>query len=549
MATNATKYAQSYLVSHQQRYANFREEAYKELISQYGNEVEYRKLLIEREKALLSALERLQRETGRQTGDSDIDLNKMRLELQAISSQIGAQESGAQRRITILKEQSNKLAVPDAAQRKLQERGDVLATQGGLTGNSSALKQLMLQSVSDVASSVSAGSTNAAGTAQALLKQLTSSKEWNRLNAQEAAEVTNSINLAFGLDAVNIGGVSGTSLLTVPQDILLQRETDAILQSEGAAFGVGKLQNFINRLSGAKTEAEAKAAFDQIYADPQIREIFVKIERGDDPNDINKFSEEERRLYNGLKNVAEKATLPRDIEKYFDPQWIEKRSQVLEQYDELTGVQKELKERGKQPLELPSEEAVRERAREKYSPEAAIRLRKEFERDSYAGDNVKLSHYDAIQRANSFPIKEDDAAYKAAQQLIETQKIGNASMTDRRQGTIDAAVAYAGDDKNARDKFLTAYHQIQLGERKNKFEPVAEPPRMQAELPVAPPPTLGGFKTDEEGFATTSRGEKMFVPPPFREGAGALPEGGKVAELGKRLSSLPSMADLFKQTF
>lgn len=551
MPTNAVKYSQTYLASHQERYAKFREEAYAELVAQYKDELGYRKLLIEREKALLGALERLQRETGRQTGDSDVDLNKLRLELSAIAEQNSSLESAASRRITIKKEQSDKLAVPDAAQRKISERNEIMATQGGLIASPDAAMQMVMQTIDDVAGTVQGGTTNAAGTAQQVLKSLKTSGVYQKLDSARRAEVKDYITRGFGLDAVNIGDVSGEQLLDVPQDVLIENETKRFLQSEGSAYGVGKLNEFINRLRGAKTDAEVKAALDPLVKDPNFQSAIVKIEQGKDPNDPEALSPAERQAYDAAKIVSQQLTLPRDFEKYFDPQWIEKRQQILEQYGVLTGVQEEIKLRAeKGEPELPSEEEVRKRAAEKYRPEAAERLREQFERDIYAGDDLKLRHYDAIQAAKGAPIKTDDPAYKAAKLFTDEQAMNTMSKADLRKFVADRAALYGEKDRNERDKFMIAYHQIQLqkeGDMKGPSDVLPEKPTTQREVPPAPGSVFPGYKTDAEGMAQTQRGETMFVPRPFREGAGKLP--GLEEKIGKQIGSLPSMSDLFKQSF
>lgn len=550
MPTNAAKYAQTYLASHQERYAKFREEAYVELMLKYKDDLAYRKLLADREQALLGALERLQRETARQSGDSDVDLNKLRLELSAISEQNSSLESGAQRRIAIKKEQSDKLAVPDAAQRKISERNEIMATQGGLIASPDAAMQMVMQTIDDVAGTVQGGTTNAAGTAQQVLKSLKSSGVYQKLDSARRSEVNDYITRGFGLDAVNIGGVAGAQLLDVPQDELINRETERFLQSEGTAYGVGKLNEFIERLRGAKTDAEVKAALEPLVKDPNFQSAIVKIEQGKDPNDSEALSPVERQTYEAAKIVSQQLTLPRDFEKYFDPQWIEKRQQVLEQYDELRGVQTQLRDAEKQKTELPSEEAVRKRAAEKYRPEAAERLREQFERDIYAGDDLKLRHYDAIQAAKGTPIKTDEPAYKAAKLLSDEQAMHTMSKADLRKFVADRAALYGEKDRNERDKFMIAYHQIQLeraGNMKGPSDILPERPVTQAEVPMTPSSVFPGFKTDAEGMTTTRRDEPMFVPRPFREGAGKLP--GLEEKIGKQIGSLPSMSDLFKQSF
>ena len=539
MPTNAVKYSQTYLASHQERYAKMREEAYAELIAQYNDELGYRKLLIEREKALLAALERLQRETGRQTGDSDVDLNKLRLELAAITEQNNSLESAAQRRIAIKKEQSDKLAVPDAAQRKISERNEIMATQGGLIASPDAAMQMVMQTIDDVAGTVQGGTTNAAGTAQQVLKSLEASGVYKKLDGARKAEVKDYIRLGFGLDTVNIGGVAGAQLLEEPQDVLIEKETEKFLKSEGGAYGVGKLGDFIDRLKGAKTDKEVKDALEKIVGAPAFQSAIVKIEQGKDPNDPEALSPTEREAYEAAKIVSQQLTLPRDFEKYFDPQWIEKRQQILEQYGVLTGVQEEIKRRSdKGEPELPSEEAVRKRAAEKYRPEAAERLREQFERDSYAGDDLKLRHYDAIQAARSAPIKSDDAAYKAAASLLSNEQAMNTmKKADLRTFVADAAAKYGGENRNERDKFMIAYHQIQLkkeGDMKGPSDVLPEKP--DAPLPRREPmkgPLVGGPPLPS----------MIYEPPP----PGTPP---KLEEkIGKQIGSLPSMSDLFKQSF
>jgi len=165
----------------------------------------------------------------------------------------------------------------------------------------------------------------------------------------------------------------------------------------------------------------------------------------------------------------------------------------------LAGVQEQLAETPF-PKFPPSEADVRKRAAEKYGFEAPKFMKAQFERDMLGDDTDKLLHYDAIQAAKEGRIGKDDDVYRQA--LVATQQ--------------------AGEDTSLRDKYLIAYHQIQLEKKQARTAPskeLPEPPRIDVDMEPTKDsfPKTGGIKTDAEGYFTTKGGERVYVPPLFRE--------------------------------
>jgi hypothetical protein len=76
MASNGLQYFTTYLQSHEERYAKFRDEAYQELVLQKQMEDEYRKALREREKVLQDAINKARK--GGAEGIDKLELHKRR---------------------------------------------------------------------------------------------------------------------------------------------------------------------------------------------------------------------------------------------------------------------------------------------------------------------------------------------------------------------------------------------------------------------------------------------------------------------------------------
>jgi hypothetical protein len=432
MASNGLQYFTTYLQSHEERYAKFRDEAYQELVLQKQMEDEYRKALREREKVLQDAINKARK--GEEEGINKLELIKEERALnQAI---IASQNEGRDSRLKIREGLQDQLTVPQAAQTKLADAANTLATSGGLIVDPAGVKSLIEGQVNDVAASIKGGTRSAASTAQQLWKQLQTDKSWARLSAADIDALEQSITAKFGLDTVNIGGVSGDALLDTPQDVLLQKEEDALLAQEGGAYGVSALRRLLAELEALKKEG-SQAAIDAKQA---------------------------------------------EIDAALGPEKAE-----------LDKIRREL---SKEPVPFqPAEADVRKRAAEKYGFEAPAFMKQQFARDVLGTDKNKLLHYDAIQAAKSSPISKESDTYKQALMLSQNRKMLGETKAQQRQNIIDMAVKFAGDDIDLRDEFLIAYHQILMNEDRAKYEPsevLPEPERMADIEDVLSPRGLTG---------------------------------------------------------
>lgn len=415
MASNGLQYFTTYLQSHEERYAKFRDEAYQELILQKKMDAEYREALREREKVLQDAINKARK--GEEEGINKLELIKEGRALnQAI---ISSQNEGRDSRLKIREGLLGQLEVPQAAKTKLAESANTLATSGGLIVDPAGVKSLIEGQVTEVASSIKGGTRSAASAAQQLWKQLKTDKTWNRLSAADKDALEQSITAQFGLDAVNIGGVSGDALLDTPQDILLKKEEDALLAQEGGAYGVSALRQLLAELEALKKEGSPEAiAAKQAEIDAAL--------------------------------APEKAEL-----------------------DKIRG------ELSKPPVPFePAEADVRKRAAEKYGFESPGFMKEQFARDILGTDKEKLLHYDAIQAAKQGKIKLNPSAVTAAQLFINNYVPLDVSKAERRQAAIDMAVKFSDGDKKKRDEFLIAFHKIQMegsDERTGPSEILPEP--------------------------------------------------------------------------
>jgi hypothetical protein len=190
MASNGLQYFTTYLQSHEERYAKFRDEAYQELVLQKQMEDEYRKALREREKVLQDAINKARK--GEEEGINKLELIKEERALnQAI---IASQNEGRDSRLKIREGLQDQLTVPQAAQTKLADAANTLATSGGLIVDPAGVKSLIEGQVNDVAASVKGGTRSAASTAQQLWKQLQTDKSWARLSAADIDALEQSIH-------------------------------------------------------------------------------------------------------------------------------------------------------------------------------------------------------------------------------------------------------------------------------------------------------------------------------------------------------------------
>jgi hypothetical protein len=465
MASNGLKYFTTYLQSHEERYAKFRQEAYDELVLQKKMDEEYRAALREREKVLQDAVNKLRK--GGTEGIDALDIIKERRA--NTQAQTSSQNEARAQRLKIRESLDGELTVPQAAQTKLGEASNALATAGGLIANPQGLQAFIEGQIINVSSAVKGGTRSAASTAQQLWKGLQTDKNWSRLSAADIDAIEQSITEKFGLDAVNIGGVSGDALLDTPQDVLLQKEVDLLLEQEGGAYGIKDLRAL-------------QAELDKLY------------EENADQAAIN------------AKQAQIEAALAPEKEA-------------------LADIREKL---SKPPVPFqPSEADVRQRAAEKYGFEAPKFMKEQFARDVLGNDKDKLLHYDAIQVAKSSSIDKESNAYKQALTLSENKQILGESKAEQRKKIINMATDYAkgqGDPIAARDEFLIAYHQIQMDEQRAKYEPsklLPEPLPKTMDVDMEPTknsfPKTAGIKTDADGYFTTKGGMRVYVAPPFRE--------------------------------
>lgn len=506
MASNGLQYFTTYLQSHEERYAKFRDEAYKELVLQKEMEDEYRKALREREKVLQDAVNK-----AREGGAKGIDALEIIKERRAnVQAQTSSQNDARNQRLSMRENLQGQLDVPQAAQTKLADASNTLATSGGLIMDPAGVRALMEGQVTDISASIKGGTRSAASTAQQLWKQLKTDKSWNRLAAADKDALEQSITTQFGLDTVNIGGISGDALLDTPQDVLLKKELDLLLAQEGGAFGIKDLRALQAELDKLLKDA----------ADPAL--------------------------------IAAKQA---EIDAALAPE-----------REALADVRAELAEKPSVAFP-PSEADVRKRAAEKFGFEAPAFMKQQFARDMLGTDKDKLLHYDAIQAAKTLPADKESDSYKQALMLSQNKGLLGESKAEQRSNILTKAFDFASgqdDVAEARDKFLIAYHQIQLEEQRGKYEPstvLPEPVRAAEPASAARLPdymrkgATEGFKTDEQGFITPRAEGKdpLFVPKFLREPDPlsmfiskdrSLP--GKTGEASKRLQQNLTIEDLFK---
>lgn len=460
MASNGLQYFTTYLQSHEERYAKFRQEAYDELVLQKKMDEEYRAALREREKVLQDAVNKLRK--GGAEGIDALDIIKERRA--NIQAQTSSKNEARSQRLKMRENLQGQLIVPQAAQTKLAEASNTLATSGGLIMNAAGVRALIEGQVNDVSASVRGGTRSAASTAQQLWKQLQTDKSWSRLSAADIDALEEGITAKFGLDTVNIGGVSGDALLDTPQDVLLNKELDLLLEQEGGAFGIKDLRAL---------QAELDTLLAQ-NADPALI-------------------------------AAKKA----QIEAALAPE----REALVDIRDELS----------KPPVPFqPSEADVRQRAAEKYGFEAPKFMKEQFARDVLGTDKDKLLHYDAIQAAKASPIDKESDVYKQALVLAQNKQLLGESKAEQRKNIILKAAQYAGDNTEMRDEYLIAYHQSQMDEQRAKYGPsklLPEPTKQTTDVDMEP--TKSRFGVNYRGLPFR---QKLDAPPELAEDESLSPK-------------------------
>lgn len=423
-ATNALKYQQGYIQSNTERYAKFRDEAYKELMDEYLSQTDHRKLLQAREAELLDAIAK-EKELGLKGGKSGEYLELLTLKGKLSADLAGQGEDAARRRIQIQQGKQGEFNVPTATANKISDFNTYLQSNAHLLTTPQATEAAILKGIDEVAQTWTAGQRSALGAGQQLYNVIASSSVFNNLSPAQRAAVVSRVADRAGLATLNVEGISGADLLSAPLDRLVQIETDAQIKRDAAAF-----------------TSNTQKTLDLVNAQ------------------IDAY----------LKKAAEEGKKPEDV-KVEDP------NEVL-----LKQVRQELAKPG---IEKPTEAQVRALAREKFQPEASDFLRQQFERDRYANDadQSKLIHYDAIQTAKKMKIKEDSDAYKKAKMLIDAEN-KTASPSDIRNAALRAAVDYAGGDIKKRDLFLENYHAIKMKDEQAKYAPQkpVEPPLTDAQL-------------------------------------------------------------------
>lgn len=471
-ATNALKYQQGYIQSNTERYAKFRDEAYKELMDEYGNDLAARKLLQDREKELLQAIAK-EKELGLKGGKSGeyVELLTLKGKLSADLANQG--EDASKRRIQIQQGKKGEFNVPTATANKISDFNTYLQSNAHLLTTPQATEAAILKGIDEVAQTWTAGQRSALGAGQQLYNVIASSSVFNNLSPAQRAAVVSRVADRAGLATLNVADISGPDLLGAPLDQLILMETEDELKSYGAAF-TRDTQQTLNQVNALIDAYQKKAA-----------------EEGKKPEDVK-----------------------------VDPN-----------ADELVKVRAKLAEA---KAEKPTEAQVRALAREKFQPEASDFLRQQFERDRYANDadQSKLIHYDAIQTAKKMKLKEDSDAYKKAKMLIDAEN-KTASPSDIRNAALRAAVDYAGGDIKKRDQFLENYHAIKMQAEQAKYAPQRPVEPVRADIVGAEPSPSGRLSgtpgprgivpTNEQGYAVDESGNvrepRLYVPPLLRERA------------------------------
>jgi hypothetical protein len=470
--TNALKYQQGYIQSNTERYVKFRDEAYKELMDRYGDELAYRKLLADREKELLKSIadEKAAGAKAAGKGMSELDYIAQRQRISADRS--ASLEDSAKRRIGIEQGKKGEFNIPTSVSNKISDANKFLSTSGTLLKTPADAEAGINAQIDAVAQSWTPGDRSALGAGQQLLNVVINSPVYNQLSPAQKAAVVSRISDRAGLSTLNVAGISGSDLLTSPLDQLVTMEVEDELKSYGAAY-TSDFDKNLKLLDESWAKQKAAAA-----------------EAGKKPEEVSLPSADEIEL----KTIR----------------------------DQLN------RELGKPPTEAQ----VRALAREKFEPEASPFLKKQFEREVYStdADQSKIIHYDAIQSAKKMKLNENSKAYAAARSLVESE---NKQMTPAqlRDATLKAAVDFSGGDISKRDELLQNYHALKMKQQREKYEP-AEPVKPPRPDPFASEPSPGGrlsetpgprgfIPTNEEGYAVDSEGNVRQplrkVPPMLRE--------------------------------
>lgn len=468
--TNALKYQQGYIQSNTERYVKFRDEAYKELMDKYNDEVAYRKLLADREKALVQAIVDA-KEAGAKAAGKGMSEVEYFTRRGALAADLASQEqNAASRRIDIEQGKKGAFNVPTAVSNRISDANKFLLTSGALLRTPADAETGINAQIDAVAQSWTSGDRSALGAAQQLLNVVMNSPVYNQLSPAQKVAVVGRISDRAGLSTLNVAGISGADLLTSTLDQLVEKEVEDELRSYGAAY-TANTRETLKQLDAAWAKQQAAAA-----------------EAGKKPEEVVPPSAEE----NELKAIRDQ--LNKDLSR------------------------------------PPTEAEVRALAREKFEPEASPFLKKQFEREVYStdADQSKIIHYDAIQSAKKMKLNENSKAYATAKLLVETE---NTKMTPAqlREATLKAAVDFSGGDISKRDELLQNYHALKMKQQREKYEPqeLVKPARpllpepSQSDRLSGTPGPRGIVPTNEEGYALDSMGNVrqplLYVPPTLRE--------------------------------
>jgi hypothetical protein len=167
--TNALKYQQGYIQSNTERYVKFRDEAYKELMDRYGDELAYRKLLADREKELLKSIadEKAAGAKAAGKGISELDYLAQRQRISADRS--ASLEDSAKRRIGIEQGKKGEFNVPTSVSNKISDANKFLSTSGALLRTPADAEAGINAQIDAVSQSWTPGDRSALGAGQQLL--------------------------------------------------------------------------------------------------------------------------------------------------------------------------------------------------------------------------------------------------------------------------------------------------------------------------------------------------------------------------------------------
>jgi len=252
--TNALKYQQGYIQSNTERYVKFRDEAYKELMDRYGDELAYRKLLADREKELLKSIadEKAAGAKAAGKGMSELDYIAQRQRISADRS--ASLEDSAKRRIGIEQGKKGELNVPTSVSNKISDANKFLLTSGAILRTPAEAEAGINGQIDAVAQSWTPGDRSAVSAAQQLFNVVINSPVHNQLSPAQKAAVVSRISDRAGLATLDVGGFSGSELLTLPLDQLISKEVEDELNKQ---LGKPPTEAEVRALAREKFQPEA----------------------------------------------------------------------------------------------------------------------------------------------------------------------------------------------------------------------------------------------------------------------------------------------------